>query len=487
MIKKIIYSIHRILGTLLSILFLMWFVTGMVLMYHTFPKVNNKQKTKVLDTLSVAHLPDFNSVLHQIPDSMLEGTIRLDQFLGETKFHVQAGKTECIIPADSLKTFSEVNWNYIKQTAEKWCSAQVIRVDTLRKLDQWIPFGQLKKDFPIYKFYYDDEENHQLYISSKSADVLQFTTSDQRFWAWVGAIPHWVYFTILRQDKDLWVKSVVILSALGILMTVSGIWVGIDAYLQRYRRQKTLASPYKKKWYWWHHVTGVLFGVFVLTWIFSGMMSLVDTPSWLGRTRKESSVDRVLSHRNVSSLNYKLDYRTVVKAYSGKIKSVEWDNFRNIPLYNIVTETDKVTIDASADTLRVLQLTEQDVLSVIHEIHGNHIPKNISLLTEYDAYYISKAGHLPLPVYRVNIDNEDKDTYYINPATGKYRHVNNHDRWGFWMYQGLHSLKIKFLLDYPWVWTLVMWTLLTGGAVVSLSGVVLGYRYVARKCRKLKS
>ena len=137
----------------------------------------------------------------------------------------------------------------------------------------------------------------------------------------MGAIPHWVYFTILRQDKDLWVKSVVILSALGILMTVSGIWVGIDAYLQRYRRQKKLASPYKKKWYWWHHVTGVLFGIFVLTWIFSGMMSLVDTPSWLGRTRNESSVDRVLSHRNVSSLNYKLDYRTVVKAYSGKIKA----------------------------------------------------------------------------------------------------------------------------------------------------------------------
>ena len=101
MINKIIYSIHRILGTLLSILFLMWFVTGLVLMYHTFPKVNNKQKTKALDTLSIAHLPDFNSVLHQIPDSMLEGTIRLDQFLGETKFHVQAGKTECIIPADS--------------------------------------------------------------------------------------------------------------------------------------------------------------------------------------------------------------------------------------------------------------------------------------------------------------------------------------------------------------------------------------------------
>ncbi|MEZ5004903.1 MAG: hypothetical protein R2738_00730 [Bacteroides graminisolvens] len=59
--------------------------------------------------MSVAHLPDFQFGTDQIPDSrLLEGTIRLDQFLGRNKVHVQAGKTECIIPADSLKTFSEV-------------------------------------------------------------------------------------------------------------------------------------------------------------------------------------------------------------------------------------------------------------------------------------------------------------------------------------------------------------------------------------------
>lgn len=92
MINKIIYSIHRILGTLLSVLFLMWFVTGLVLMYHTFPKVNNKQKTKVLDTLSVAHLPDFNSVLHQIPDSMLEGTIRLISSWAKQSFMYKQAK-----------------------------------------------------------------------------------------------------------------------------------------------------------------------------------------------------------------------------------------------------------------------------------------------------------------------------------------------------------------------------------------------------------
>lgn len=35
-ITKLMYSIHRILGTLLCILFLMWFLSAFVMMYHRF-------------------------------------------------------------------------------------------------------------------------------------------------------------------------------------------------------------------------------------------------------------------------------------------------------------------------------------------------------------------------------------------------------------------------------------------------------------------
>ncbi len=43
-ITKLMYSIHRILGTLLCILFLMWFLSAFVMMYHRFPRVSTKER-----------------------------------------------------------------------------------------------------------------------------------------------------------------------------------------------------------------------------------------------------------------------------------------------------------------------------------------------------------------------------------------------------------------------------------------------------------
>jgi len=37
MFSRIMFTIHRVLGTLLSVLFLMWFVSGIVMIYHGFP------------------------------------------------------------------------------------------------------------------------------------------------------------------------------------------------------------------------------------------------------------------------------------------------------------------------------------------------------------------------------------------------------------------------------------------------------------------
>lgn len=46
-IKSSIFKIHRVLGAFLSILFLMWFVSGVVMMYHTYPKVDKTQALKL--------------------------------------------------------------------------------------------------------------------------------------------------------------------------------------------------------------------------------------------------------------------------------------------------------------------------------------------------------------------------------------------------------------------------------------------------------
>ena len=47
--------------------------------------------------------------------------------------------------------------------------------------------------------------------------------------------------------------------------------------------------------------------------------------------------------------------------------------------------------------------------------------------------------------------------------------------------QQLHTLDIKFLVERPALWTVVIWTLLLGGAVVSFTGIVLSVKYLKNR------
>ena len=53
------------------------------------------------------------------------------------------------------------------------------------------------------------------------------------------------------------------------------------------------------------------------------------------------------------------------------------------------------------------------------------------------------------------------------------------------MYSGLHSLNFKFLAERPLLWNVVMYVLMLGGTFLSLSGVVLTFKWLGRKIRKL--
>ena len=64
-------------------------------------------------------------------------------------------------------------------------------------------------------------------------------------------------------------------------MVIAGIWVTVDVWRKTHRNRHSKFSPYRKRWYHWHYVSGIFFGIFVLTFTFSGMMSLADIPEWI--------------------------------------------------------------------------------------------------------------------------------------------------------------------------------------------------------------
>ena len=475
MITKLMYTIHRVLGTLLSILFLVWFLSAFVMMYHGFPRASQAEKLEKLEPLSPS-LPSVGEITSRLPEGEKVKGIQIDRYLGQTVFHIRTDKGEHNLPADSAQVLPSVDGSRIRRTASLWCSAPVERIDTLNRLDQWIPFGSLKKEFPIYKFHFADAERHQLYIGSQSGEVLQFTTRNERFWAWLGAIPHWVYFTWLRQDAALWSVTVIWLSGIGCLMTIAGLWVGIDIW-RRSRKQGKGFSPYRKKWYHWHYVTGIVFGLFVLTFCFSGMMSLAEVPSWISKPVLDKNPTREIKKGAPRLEQYVLDYRRI-----------EWSNFRSQPYYIVKRSEGDLYIDASDSLSRPLKLDEKQITDAVRAIHGDSARLHVTLINEFETYYRDMSrmyrDRSLLPVWKVTVGDADKSCYYIHPETATVRYVNDTARWKYWMYTALHRLRIQGLNSSPTLRKTVLWVLLLGGTVCSLSGVVLGVRYIERKCRK---
>lgn len=484
MIKKLIYSFHRITGVVLSLVFLIWFLSAFVMMYHSFPKLTFKEKIEKKEPLN-ASMPAIGTILEQMPQNEKIKSISLAKELDRAVFTVHTKNKSFRIPADSsLKqdfTASEKRNLLILQ----WCKAPILKIDTLSSLDQWIPFEELKTKLPIYKVYFDDKEKHQLYIASKENEILQFTTSSDRMWAWLGAIPHWAYFSWLRQNSNLWSNTIIWLSGLGCIMVITGIYVGIDIWHKSRKRNGSI-SPYKKKWYHWHYITGLIFGFFTFTFCFSGMISVTDIPHWISHPEENINLKKIYK-KSPRIDAYKLDYRLILNRIPA-VRQLEWSSFGKVPYYIVSTGKKELFIDASKDSIESLNLSKGVIESAILGLYTKPQIHSTNLITSFETYYrdMSKMhkGADQLPVWKISVQDKDNSCYYINPLTAKIQYVNNTSRWKYWMYTALHRLRIPGLNSNTTLRKTCIWILLLGGTVVSLTGVILSIKYINRKYSK---
>ena len=480
-VRILMFSLHRVLGTIISLLFLMWFVSGLVLLYHNFPNVTKQQIYENMSLLPDS-LPSLDNISKRINISDTDiQSVSISEQKRQTIYTIQTKDSTYLLCADSAKEITPINDQLILATAQHWVNTPILKIDTLLERDIWIMYTRYEKELPIYKFYFDDTEKHQLYISSQTAEVQQFTTETERFWAWVGSIPHKFYIPILRKHTDAWTTALTVSGFIAMIVAMSGMYLGIMVTYRRYRKNKKLTSPYKKPWYSWHHVAGLFFGLFMITFAFSGAMALQKIPQWIIKTHGDYRIsDKKLKGKQPKIKNYKLDYRLLKSKYSN-IKAIEWTYFRDIPIYNIIDGNKEISIDASSDSIKELYIPTSEVEKAIKSVHGENIKYNISLIYEYDEYYLSRNKNLPLPVYKVMIDNEDHSRYYINPTNGNFSYLNKSRIAKKWVFSGLHYLNIKYLVERPILWTVLIWLLCIGGTIVSGTGVYLSVRYIVRK------
>ena len=474
----LLFQGHRLAGGIIAAFFLMWFLTGLVLIYHPYPRLPDTRLNEMKESL-----PDSLPSIPEI-EARAGGTIRglsLRQFQGQTLVSVSTDDSSLVYPANTPDPVKPVTFAFVREEARRWVNAPIIRIDTLRERAQWILYSRYDRAMPIYKFYFDDPERHELFISGKTGEAQQLTDRDGRLWAWLGAIPHKFYLPFIRKNLDLWDTSLTIGGALCFLAAASGLAIGLYLCLRGYRKERRLRNPYRRPAHRWHYASGMVFGLFMVTWGISGIFAMQRVPGWLVDYRGKYffSESEMWGKKPLPMGAYTLDYRLLKKTFPD-LKEVTWTRFADVPAYRVIAGKEERLIDASTDTVRPLFLPEQAVRAAVRRLHGEDTAFRLSWMEEYDSYYLSYKRAYPLPVYKVVVDDAVGTRYYIDPYTGDIQYLNRNKMVRRWVFNAFHYLNLKYLVDRPRLWTACVWILCIGGAAVSATGLYLGCRHLRR-------
>lgn len=486
-LKNSIIQIHNLLGTFLSLMFVIWFLSGFVLIYVGFPHASREERFMHLSSLTKS---DFDLI--QAPSENFAGRVELEKMNGQPVYRVYSGrKSQKVYNAITLNAAQITTKQVAINLAVDFTKAKVVSVEKLDHLDQWMPWSYYRPLLPFYKCSMADEAHTRIYISAKSGNIVQKTTRKSRWLGRVGAIPHWIYFKSLRLQTGLWKNVVIWISSLGIIACLTGLIAGFIR-LRKKKKHEPLSnySPYKKFWYKWHHITGFVFGFFVFTFILSGLVSVTDIPNWMVPVHSKKSAKSVWNQKLDLTQHSQVNIPDIWTAIENEnpVRKIVWKTVMNKPCFWVYRDHFQ-----SPD---VYQLGENGIFSKTvyskkeieawrKEVYPD-LDFYLQKQTKFDAYYqTSGMFEHPLPIWKLNLHDADDTSMYINSKTGEVvKSYTTNDRWRRWLYRSLHTLDFPFLKQHDWLRKLLLIFISLGGTVVSLSGLVLGIKWINRNRKK---
>jgi hypothetical protein len=300
------------------------------------------------------------------------------------------------------------------------------------------------------------------------------TTRATRALAWVAAIPHWLYFAPLRLNDGLWRQVILWTSGLGIVSVAIGLVLVFSQYKVAYAGLMR-----------WHYLTGAVFGVFALTWVFSGLLSM-EPWFWAESDRPGPSIGPALTGGPMDVSAFPpIDAPAWRAALGGRqAKEIEFRWLRSAPWMVVRTAEEALLVNPAPIEVQRRPFDIPVVLQEIAAANPDAAIADFELMNSYDAYYYDRERSAPLPVLRIRFNDPDRTVAYVDPhrldVVGRYTRRQRVQRW---LYHGLHSLDFPFWY-YSRAWDVVMITLLGGGSILSGIGVVIGWRRLRATTRR---
>ncbi|MEJ2410319.1 MAG: PepSY domain-containing protein [Novosphingobium sp.] len=481
MLKPVLF-LHRWLGVVIGLLMTIWCLSGFVMMYVDYPRLSPAERLQGLEPLQLPTAATFERL--DLPADAALTSTRIEMLAGHPvmritpsfSFEQPVSEIPAIPSIIDLRSGTELPM--LSQSDIGAVAASFGRQSHLTgavshlaetPIDQW-SLQVYQRNAPLFRADFDDAAGTQIYISGAHGEVVQQTTRFERFWGWLGAVPHWLYPTMLRQNGPLWSQVVIWTSLAGCFLTATGLWTGV-ARLKRQRDGK-IASPYRGLW-WWHHVFGLFFGILTLTWVASGLFSVHP---W-------GFLDSMAGFDERQKLSGDLDWGEVQKGLVA-LRSLPHDTVQieTAPLagrlYFLATDRSGKSVRYDANG-RVSILGERELRAALRPLHASRLER----LTHEDSYYYAHKFPVLLPVWRARLDDPGQTLLYINPVSGQLNRAVDRNGRGFrWLQEGLHSLDFPILRSRP-LWDLVVVPLLAMVTAVCATGTWMAWNKTRRDVR----
>lgn len=537
--KLLIYS-HRWLGIAITLMFLIWTLSGVVLMYYGHPQITMGERLQRLEAI------DFSTAT-LTPAQAAEKAgikpyrVRLAMFEGRPVYRltrVSIGNWATVY-ADTGEVLTSLG----REQALEWMkrfvpesAAQMTYDAYLTAPDEFTRIPTLAGFAPLHRIAMNDAAGTEYYVSEKSSEVVHKTDRWGRVLAVSGYILHNLFF--FRQ-RTWWTTFLDVIAWISMLMVVTGIAVGIwrIALKPRFRHKGVPSYTPYSSWMKWHHYAGLIFGLFSISWILSGMIPITTfpVPGWeeVAKRVESNGEGFLMGNPTVSprssmtkemarsitggALDLKPvgleGVRAAVAQVRGKFapKEMELLQFRGEPYFiayqppavlsewrannsinavNLPQDNPHVFVSARRPEAGLVESFGREAMEQAAREAMPKVPVlDSEWLTAEDDYYHQTTASFELgrhkpayvfPVLRVRYRDADQTWLYFTPALGQMVKFDARDRANRWWYYGLHAMDWPGLFERRPLWDVVMIVLLAGLGAISVTTLLPAYRRLAR-------
>lgn len=522
--KRLLYQVHRWVGVCLALFMLMWFASGLVIMYSAPSALAPLQQLAFREPvlpqagwLSLGEAWERSAEQRrQLPAPKADGPARRESTGADTGKKVAKVDADWIVDARLVRQDDQPLWLIEDARGRRYALSalsgalhETTAIEAARIAAQWatrsqaIEAGSADASLPVrhldtgaqdssmrnqealrpfHRFAVGDD-GRELLVSVRTGEVVRDSSRIDRAMYWAG---NWIHLLRpiesfgwgdIRRDVQAW------LAFFAFAGSLTGLIIGIQRWRPGLGGRPTYSQgrtqPYRELWSRWHFWAGLIGGTAALLWALSGFFNSNPLQMFSPANPSRAELNRYQGSELPAVMR---DWRpggpNGAQDLGPEIVELAWRRVgREAALLGITRRGERlVQLQSGGGS----QFAESTLLDAVRRMTVTTSVQSAVLQTEYDSQYYPRhhQGRLekPLPVLRVELADAARTWLYLDPQDGRLLSRQDQSRRVYrWAYSALHHWDFGWLYVRP-VWDVWMLVIVGLGLVLATSSVVIGWK-----------